>query len=413
LLTRCCNKNEKKFLAREERRKAMKTIRDLELAGKRVLVRVDFNVPMDEQGNITDDIRIRMVLPTIEYVIEHKGKLILCSHMGRPKGQRVEAFSLAPVAAHLAALIGREVTFAPDCIGEATEAMAANMQPGEVLLLENLRFYKEETENEPVFAARLARLADVYINDAFAASHRAHASVAAVPMLIQEKGAGFLLATELDFFRKAMTEPVRPLMAVIGGAKVSSKLSALQNMLDKVDGMIIGGAMANTFLKSQGVAVGASKTEDDLLDAARQLVQMAGEKGVKLYFPVDFVVADRFAADAVVKNVTAQDIPEGWMALDIGPASTICFQEALADVRTIVWNGPMGAFEMDAFARGTMAMCHAIASSHALSVTGGGDSNAAVKKSGEAENISYMSTGGGAFLQLMEGKGLPGVDALG
>ncbi len=391
----------------------MKTIRDLELAGKRVLVRVDFNVPMDEQGNITDDIRIRMVLPTIEYVIEHKGKLILCSHMGRPKGQRVEAFSLAPVAAHLADLIGREVKLAPDCIGEATEAMAANMQPGEVLLLENLRFYKEETENEPVFAARLARLADVYINDAFAASHRAHASVAAVPMLIQEKGAGFLLATELDFFRKAMTEPVRPLMAVIGGAKVSSKLSALQNMLDKVDGMIIGGAMANTFLKSQGVAVGASKTEDDLLDAARQLVQMAGEKGVKLYFPVDFVVADRFAADAVVKNVTAQDIPEGWMALDIGPASTICFQEALADVRTIVWNGPMGAFEMDAFARGTMAMCHAIASSHALSVTGGGDSNAAVKKSGEAENISYMSTGGGAFLQLMEGKGLPGVDALG
>jgi len=391
----------------------MKTIRDLKLAGKRVLVRVDFNVPMDEQGNITDDIRIRMVLPTIQYVLEQKGKLVLCSHMGRPKGQRVEAFSLAPVAAHLSALIGQEVKLAPDCIGEATEAMAANLQPGEVLLLENLRFHKEETENEPVFAAKLAQLADVYINDAFAASHRAHASVAAVPMLIQEKGAGFLLATELDFFRKAMTEPVRPLVAIVGGAKVSSKLSALQNMLDKVDRMIIGGAMANTFLKSQGVAVGASKTEDDLLDAARQLVQMAKEKGVKLYFPVDFVVADRFAADAVVKNVTAQDIPEGWMALDIGPASTICFQEALADVRTIVWNGPMGAFEMDAFARGTMAMCHAIASSHALSVTGGGDSNAAVKKSGEAANISYMSTGGGAFLQLMEGKSLPGVDALG
>jgi phosphoglycerate kinase len=391
----------------------MKTIRDLELAGKRVLVRVDFNVPMDEQGNITDDIRIRMVLPTIQYVLEQKGKLILCSHMGRPKGQRVEAFSLAPVAAHLSALIGQEVRLAPDCIGGATEAMVATLQPGEVLLLENLRFYKEETENEPVFAAKLAQLADVYINDAFAASHRAHASVAAVPMLIQEKGAGFLLATELDFFRKAMTEPVRPLVAIVGGAKVSSKLSALQNMLDKVDRMIIGGAMANTFLKSQGVAVGASKTEDDLLDAARQLVQMAKEKGVKLYFPVDFVVADRFAADAVVKNVTAQDIPEGWMALDIGPASTICFQEALADVRTIVWNGPMGAFEMDAFARGTMAMCHAIASSHALSVTGGGDSNAAVKKSGEAGNISYMSTGGGAFLQLMEGKSLPGVDALG
>jgi len=391
----------------------MKTIRDLALAGKRVLVRVDFNVPMDEQGKITDDIRIRMVLPTIQYVLEQKGRLILCSHMGRPKGQRVAAFSLAPVAAHLSGLIGQEARMAPDCIGEEVESMAASLQPGEVLLLENLRFYKEETENEPVFAEKLARLADVYINDAFAASHRAHASVAAVPMLVAEKGAGFLLETEMDFFRKAMAEPIRPLMAIVGGAKVSSKLGALQNMLDKVDRMIIGGAMANTFLKSQGVAVGASKTEDDLLDTARQLVQTAKEKGVKLYFPVDFVVADRFAPDAVVKNVTAQDIPEGWMALDIGPASTICFQEALADVRTIVWNGPMGAFEMDAFARGTMAMCQAIATSHALSVTGGGDSNAAVKKSGEARNISYMSTGGGAFLQLMEGKSLPGVDALG
>lgn len=391
----------------------MKTIRDLELAGKRILVRVDFNVPMDEQGVITDDIRIRMVLPTIRYVLEQKGKLILCAHMGRPKGERVEAFSLAPVAAHLSALIGQEVALAPDSIGEATEAMVAALQPGEVLLLENLRFHKEETDNDPAFAAKLARMADVYINDAFAASHRAHASVAGVPGLVREKGAGFLLQTEMDFFRKAMAEPVRPLMAIVGGAKVSSKLGALQNMLDKVDRMIIGGAMANTFLKSQGVEVGASKTEDDLLDTARQLVETAREKGVKIYFPVDFVVAERFEPDAVVKNVTAQDIPEGWMALDIGPASTICFQEALADVRTIVWNGPMGAFEMDAFARGTMAMCQAIASSHALSVVGGGDSNAAVKKSGEEKNISYMSTGGGAFLQLMEGKSLPGVEALG
>jgi len=391
----------------------MKTIRDLELAGKRILVRVDFNVPMDEQGVITDDIRIRMALPTIQYILEQKGKLILCSHMGRPKGERVEAFSLAPIAVHLSTLIGQEVRLAPDCIGAEAEAMVASLQPGEVLLLENLRFHQEETDNDPAFAEKLARLADVYVNDAFAASHRDHASVAGVPRLVKESCAGFLLQTEMDFFHKAMAEPVRPLMAIVGGAKVSSKLGALQNMLDKVDRMIIGGAMANTFLKSQGIPVGASKTEDDLLDTARQLVQTAKEKGVKLYFPVDFVVADRFAPDAVVKNVTAQDIPEGWMALDIGPASTICFQEALADVRTIVWNGPMGAFEMDAFARGTMAMCHAIASSHALSVVGGGDSNAAVKKSGEAGNISYMSTGGGAFLQLMEGKSLPGVDALG
>jgi phosphoglycerate kinase len=391
----------------------MKAIRDLELAGKRILVRVDFNVPMDEQGGITDDIRIRMALPTIQYILEQKGKLILCSHMGRPKGQRVMAFSLAPVAAHLSTLIGQEVRLVPDCIGEEAEAMVASLQSGEVLLLENLRFHKEETDNDPAFAEKLARLADVYVNDAFAASHRAHASVAGVPVLVKESCAGFLLQTEMDFFHKAMSEPVRPLMAIVGGAKVSSKLGALQNMLDKVDRMIIGGAMANTFLKSQGVPVGASKTEDDLLDAARHLIQAAKEKGVKLYFPVDFVAADRFAPDAVVKNVTAQDIPEGWMALDIGPASTICFQEALADVRTIVWNGPMGAFEMDAFARGTMAMCQAIAASHALSVVGGGDSNAAVKKSGESRNISYMSTGGGAFLQLMEGKSLPGVDALG
>ena len=390
----------------------MKTIRELELAGRRILVRVDFNVPMDEQGLITDDIRIRMVLPTIRYILGHQGKLIICTHMGRPKGERVEALSLAPVAAHLSALIGREVRLAPDCIGAETRAMVAALKPGEVLLLENLRFHKEETANDAAFAAELAGMAEVYINDAFAVSHRAHASVAAVPALVQDRGAGFLLQMEMEFFRKAMAEPVRPLMAVIGGAKVSSKLGALQNMLDKVDRMIIGGAMANTFLKSQGFEVGASKTEDDLLETARELVQTAREKGVKLYFPVDFVVADRFAADAVVKNVTAQDIPVGWMALDIGPASTICFQEALADVRTIVWNGPMGAFEMDAFARGTMAMCHAIASSHALSVVGGGDSNAAVKKSGEAGNISYMSTGGGAFLQLMEGKSLPGVDAL-
>ncbi len=391
----------------------MKTIRDLELGGKRILVRVDFNVPMDEQGGITDDIRIRMALPTIQYILEKKGKLVLCSHMGRPKGQRVAAFSLAPVAVHLSTLIGQEVRLAPDCIGEDTEAMVAALQPGEVLLLENLRFHKEETDNDPAFAEKIARLADVYVNDAFAASHRDHASVAGVPGLVKESCAGFLLQTEMDFFHKAMAEPVRPLMAIVGGAKVSSKLGALQNMLDKVDRMIIGGAMANTFLKSQGIPVGASKTEDDLLESARQLVQTAKEKGVKLYFPVDFVAADRFAPDAVVKNVTAQDIPEGWMALDIGPASTICFQEALADVRTIVWNGPMGAFEMDAFARGTMAMCQAIASSHALSVVGGGDSNAAVKKAGESKNISYMSTGGGAFLQLMEGKSLPGVDALG
>lgn len=390
----------------------MNTIHDLDLNGKRVLVRVDFNVPMDGEKNITDDIRMQMALPTINHILEAGGKLILCSHMGRPKGQRVDDFSLAPVAKHLATLIDRQVSLAPDCVGGPTEEMVAAMKPGDVVLLENLRFHKQETENDPDFSRQLATLADVYINDAFAVSHRAHASVTGVTEHVSHKGAGFLLMTEMDYFHKSMDKPVRPLVALVGGAKVSSKLGALTNMLDKVDSMIIGGAMANTFLKSQGVDVGASKVEDDLLDTAREFERKAGEKGVKLYFPVDFVAADNFAPDAVTKHVTIKDIPAQWMALDIGPATTIYFKEALADARTIVWNGPMGAFEMDAFARGTMALCQAVASSHALSITGGGDSNAAVKKSGEARNISYMSTGGGAFLTLMEGKTLPGVEVL-
>jgi phosphoglycerate kinase len=390
----------------------MKSINDLSLANKRVLVRVDFNVPMDDQGNITDDIRIRMALPTLQYILDKGGKLIICSHMGRPKGQRVEEFSLAPIAKHLEILLGKAVLLAPDCIGAETVALAEKMQAGEILLLENLRFHKEETENDREFCRQLGEMADVYINDAFAVSHRAHASVVGVAEFFEEKGTGFLLQTEMDYFHKSMDNPVRPLVALVGGAKVSSKLGALQNMLDKVDSMVIGGAMANTFLKSMGVDVGASKIEEDLLDTAQEFIKNAEQKDVKLYFPVDFVVADRFAADAVYKNVTFRDIPDGWMALDIGPATTIYFQEALADARTIVWNGPMGAFEMDAFARGTMALCQTVANSHALSITGGGDSNAAVKKAGEEKNISYMSTGGGAFLHLMEGKTLPGVDAL-
>lgn len=390
----------------------MKHIQDISLQAKRVLLRADFNVPMDDQGQITDDIRIRMVLPTIRHIVEEKGRLIICSHMGRPKGQRVEAFSLAPVARHLDSLLGVKVTLATDCVGGEVEAIVEQMSDGDIVLLENLRFHKEETENDPAFSEQLARLADVYINDAFACSHRAHASVVGVVDRIAEKAAGFLLQKEMDYFHKSMDEPVRPLVAIIGGAKVSSKLGALENMLGKVDRMIIGGAMANTFLKSMGVDVGASKVEDDLLDSARKFVDAADAKGVKLYLPVDFVVGDRFAADAVTKNVTFRDIPSGWMALDIGPASTILFREVLDDVKTIIWNGPMGAFEMDAFARGTMAMCQNVAAAHALSIVGGGDSNAAVKKSGEERNISYMSTGGGAFLELMEGKILPGVAAL-
>jgi phosphoglycerate kinase len=390
----------------------MKSIRDFALSGKRVLLRVDFNVPMDEQNKITDDTRVSMVLPTIRYALAEKAKLILCSHMGRPKGKRVADLSLAPVASLLETLLGTKVILAPDCVGGEVMSLVQKMADGQVLLLENLRFHSEENANDPLFSEQLANLADVYINDAFAACHRAHASVVGVAERVPEKGAGLLLQKEMDYFQKSMAEPIRPLIAVIGGAKVSSKLAALENMLNKVDCMIVGGAMANTFLKSQGIEVGASKVEDDLLDTAKRFVQAAEAKGVKLYLPVDFIVAEKLAEDVVTKMVTFRDIPSGWMALDIGPASTRLFQEALQDARTIIWNGPMGVFEIDAFARGTMVMCQTIGAAHALSIVGGGDTNAAVKKSGEEKNISYMSTGGGAFLELMEGKVLPGVAAL-
>ncbi|MDX9834960.1 MAG: phosphoglycerate kinase [Desulfobulbus sp.] len=390
----------------------MKTLKDLELAGKRVLVRVDFNVPMSDSGEITDDLRIRTVLPTLRYLVEQRARVIICTHMGRPKGQRIEKLSLAPVAALAAEMLDQPIPLAPDCIGPEVAAAVAALKDGDCLMLENLRFHTEEEKNDPEFSRQLAEVADVYVNDAFAVSHRAHASVVGVTAHVREKAAGFLLQKEIEYFQRAIDNPQRPLVAIVGGAKVSDKLEALQNMLARVDRVIIGGAMANTFLKSQGYAVGASKVEDDLLETARELLAQAREKGIRVYLPVDVIVADRFAPDAVTKQVTIQDIPDNWMALDIGPASVMVFNEALADAKTIVWNGPMGAFEMDAYARGTMALAHTVASSHALSVTGGGDSNAAIKQSGEAENISYMSTGGGAFLMLMEGRELPGVKAL-
>ncbi len=390
----------------------MKSIKDLELENQRVLIRVDFNVPMDERGTITDDSRIREALPTLDHIRKHGGRVIICSHRGRPKGEKNTDFSLAPVAAHLEKLLGFDVQMSADCVGPEVEEQVGQLAPGEVLMLENLRFYKEETENDASFSKQLAGLADVYVNDAFAVSHRAHASVAGAAERVALRGAGFLLQKEMDYFHRAMADPVRPLAAIVGGAKVSSKLGALENMLSRVDKMIIGGAMANTFLKALGYSMGASLVEDDLLESARSLLQQAEGQGVKLFLPVDLVVAESFANDSVAKQVTCHEIPDGWMALDIGPATSIYFQEALADVRTIVWNGPMGAFEMDSFARGTMALCHAVAASHALSITGGGDSNAAVRKAGVTGSIGYMSTGGGAFLQLMEGKTLPGVEVL-
>ncbi|MBU0480574.1 MAG: phosphoglycerate kinase [Proteobacteria bacterium] len=390
----------------------MKNIRDLDVRNKKLLIRVDFNVPLDEQGNITDDIRIRGVLPTINYALDEDAKIIIMSHMGRPKGERVDQFSMAPAAKRLSRLVGKEVKLAPDCIGDEVVRMIEAMKPGQIIMLENLRFHAEEQQNDEAFSKKLAALADIYINDAFAVAHRAHASVVGVPKFVSACGAGFLLQKEMDYFHRSVSNPMRPLVAIVGGAKVSSKLGALTNMMDRVDKMIIGGAMANTFLKSLGFNVGRSKVEDDLLDTAKDLVKKAAKKGVKLYLPVDCITADKFDPRAETKQTTSQEVPSEWMILDIGPATTTLFAEALEDAKTIIWNGPMGAFEMDAFSRGTMAMVQRVASSHALTIVGGGDTDVAVHKAGESNNISYISTGGGAFLMLMEGKRLPGVVAL-
>ena len=387
-------------------------IDQVDLNGKRVLMRVDFNVPLDEERRVTDDTRIRAALPSIDYALERGARLVLCSHCGRPKGKRVERYSLKPVADHLSALLGRAVPLAPDCTGPEVEAMCNALRDGEVLLLENLRYHEEETRNDPAFAASLAALCDVYVNDAFAVSHRAHASVVGVAEKAGECAAGFLMKNELRYFNRAMENPVRPLVAVLGGAKVSSKLGALRNIVERVDKVVIGGAMANTFLKSRGLDVGASMVEEDLLEDARGILEHAMERGVKTYLPVDAVVAEELRDDAVTRLVPCQEIPAGWMALDIGPASLNLFSQALYDAKTIVWNGPMGAFEHAPFSRGTMGLAEAVSRAHALSIVGGGDTDAAVHRAGVAGEISYMSTGGGAFLALLEGRELPGIKAL-
>ncbi|MFZ2631156.1 MAG: phosphoglycerate kinase [Desulfosalsimonadaceae bacterium] len=390
----------------------MRSIKDLDVSGKKVLVRVDFNVPFDENGNITDDIRIREVLPTLRHVLDKGGILILMSHLGRPKGKKNPEFTLAPVAAYLEAIFKDQVKMAPDCIGPEVRKMVDALRPGGILLLENLRFYPEEEKNDDAFARELASLCDIYVNNAFAVSHRAHASVAAITKYAPQSVAGFLLITELDYFHAAMENPRRPLAAVVGGAKVSSKLGALKNMLNRVDKLIIGGAMANTFLKSQGVAVGKSLVEEELIPEAVEILRQAAQKGVKVYLPVDVVVAARIDAKAESKIVPVQEIPENWIALDIGPASSRLFAEALDDAKTIVWNGPMGMFEMDAFSQGTVSMVHSIGNAHALTIVGGGDTDVAVHSTGQSDRFSYISTGGGAFLHLMEGKILPGAAAL-
>ncbi len=390
----------------------MKSIQDFDLSGKKLLMRVDFNVPLDAHAQITDDTRIKEVLPTVRYALENGASVILMSHLGRPKGKPAPQYSMAPAAKHLGKLLHLDVKMASDCIGPEVKTMVDQLKPGEILMLENLRFHPEEEKNDLAFAKELAGFCDVYINDAFAVSHRAHASVEAVTQFVKNCGAGLLLKKEIDYFKAAMENPKRPVVAVVGGAKVSSKLGALKNMLGRVNKMIIGGAMANTFLKSQGIDVGRSLVEDDLIPQAADIMAQASQLGVKFYLPVDVVAASAPEAPETAKIVPVQEIPKAFMALDIGPASSALFAEALGNAQTIIWNGPMGMFEKPAFSRGTMDMVRSVADSNALSIVGGGDTDVAVHRTGESEKISYISTGGGAFLELMEGKTLPGVAAL-
>lgn len=382
----------------------------MNVQGKKVFVRVDFNVPMKD-GVITNDTRVRATLPTLNYLLEQGAAVILGSHLGRPKGQRVPEFTLAPVAVRLGELLGREVKLAPDCVGEEVSAMAAELKSGEVLLLENLRYHKEEEKNDPEFAKALASLADVAVNDAFGVSHRAHASVEGITKFIPAV-AGYLMEKEIKFVGQAVADPVRPFVAIIGGAKVSDKIGVIDNLLTKVDTLIIGGGMANTFVAAQGYSVGKSLLEEDKLDLARQLIAKAKETGVDLLLPTDMVVADRFAPDAEHKNVAVDEIPAEWMALDIGADTAKAYAAALEDAKTVVWNGPMGVFEMDAFAHGTTAVAKAVAASDATSVVGGGDSISALQKTGLSDQITHISTGGGASLEFLEGKVLPGIAAL-
>ncbi len=388
-----------------------RTVRDVDVAGKTVLVRVDFNVPLDKQGHVTDATRIEAALPTIRYLLEHNAKVVLMSHLGRPDGKVVESLRMAPVARELERLLGQPVKTAPDCVGPEVEKMVRDLQPGEVLLLENLRFHPEEEANDPEFAKQLAALGEIYVNDAFGTAHRAHASTEGVAHYLPAV-AGFLMQKELEALGGILENPQRPLAAVIGGAKVSTKIKVLQNLLTKVDLLIIGGGMANTFLKAKGLEVGKSLLEEDKLQVAWDLMREAQDKNVKLGLPVDVVVAERFEADAPSRVVPVDQVPAGWVIMDIGPKTVEEFRSLLAPARTIFWNGPMGVFEMPRFAEGTKAIADILARSKAITVVGGGDSVAAVEQMGYADRMTHISTGGGASLELIEGRTLPGVAAL-
>ena len=395
-----------------------KTIANLtaaDLSGKRVLVRADFNVPLNDAGEISDDTRIRAALPTINDLVGKGAKVILSSHMGRPKGQVKEGLRLNPVATRLSELLGKPVKKFDDCIGDAVVAGINEMQAGDVALLENVRFYSEETDNDSAFAEKLAANADLYVNDAFGTAHRAHASTEGVTKYLSPSVAGLLIEKELEYLQNAIENPKKPLAAIVGGSKVSSKIGVIETLLDKVDKLFIGGGMIFTFYKARGLSVGKSLVEEDKLELAKELEAKAKEKGVELLLPTDVVVADNFAPDANAQTVSVEAIPDGWMGLDIGPDSIKVFQEALKSCQSVIWNGPMGVFEFDKFAKGTEAVAYSLADltkTGATTIIGGGDSVAAVEKVGVAAQMSHISTGGGASLELLEGKVLPGIAAL-
>ena len=388
------------------------SVRDLDLKGKRIFMRVDFNVPLNDVGEITDDTRIQASLPTIKYIVERGGRLILASHLGRPKGKPNPKMSLKPAATRLAQLLGKPVAFAADCIGPEAEAAATALKDGDVLLLENLRFHPEEEKNDPEFAKKLAALAEVYVDDAFGSAHRAHASTEGITHLLSPCAAGLLMEKELEYLGKAVGHPERPYVAIVGGAKVSDKIELLQNLMKFADSVLIGGAMAYTFLKAQGVEVGLSKVEADKLDLARDLLQFAERRSIDFRLPLDHIVAEKLDASAAAEVAPTRSIPANRLGVDIGPATRADYAAHIAKAKTIVWNGPMGVFEIPQFAEGTMAIARAVADSSAVSVVGGGDSVAAVKKAGVEAKITHISTGGGASLEFLSGITLPGVAAL-
>ncbi len=388
-----------------------KTVKDIDVAGKKVLVRVDFNVPLNDKKEVTDETRIVAALPTIEYLKKQNAKVILCSHLGRPKGEFKPEFSLKPVALRLEQRLGCSVTFASDVVGDNAKAAVDAMQDGDIVLLENVRFHKEETANDPEFSRKLASFADIFVNDAFGTAHRAHASTVGVASYIPAV-AGFLIGKELDLLGGALENPVRPFVAILGGAKVSDKIGVIDNLIGKVDAIIIGGGMAYTFLKAKGMEVGASLVDNERIELAKNLIKKAEAKGVDLMLPVDSIVADKFDAAAKTDVVPSEHMPEGWLGLDIGPSTKMLYTDKIRTARTVVWNGPMGVFEMSPFAEGTKAIAKALAESEAVTIIGGGDSAAAVKQLGFADAMTHISTGGGASLEFLEGIELPGIKAL-